>query len=163
MNVDEQKLQQFMGTVVGDLGGATTVLMTCLGDQLGLYGAMDGAGPMTAGMVARQTGCNEPLVQEWLDQQAAAGYVVHESGSATYTLPPEQAMALARRQSPVFVASGMFANAALFQRLDTIAAAFRSDVALAWDDRSDRLFRDWAESFHRISETPLDIVDGPGG
>jgi hypothetical protein len=35
MDIDEGKLQDSMGAVLGDLGGATTVLMVCLGDELG--------------------------------------------------------------------------------------------------------------------------------
>jgi hypothetical protein len=147
MTIDEDTLQEFMGTVLGDLGGATTVLMVCLGDELGLYEAMDGAGPMTAATLAQRTGCHERLVQEWLDQQAAAGYVVYDDSASTYTLPAEQALALARRQSPVFVASGMTVTASMFEDLGKVAAAFRTDGALAWGEHSEGLFRGTAEFF----------------
>lgn len=147
MSIDEQRLQEFTGTVLGDLGGATTVLMVCLGDELGLYQAMDGEGPLTAATLAERTGCNERLVQEWLDQQASAGYVAYDDNASTYTLPAEQAMALARRQSPVFVASGMSVTASMFEDLGKVAAAFRTDGALAWADHSEQLFRGTAEFF----------------
>ena len=77
MDVDEQKLNEFMGALIGDLGGATTVLMVCLGDELGLYEAMDGAGPVSSATLAERTSCNERLVQEWLDRvgSGVAGYV----------------------------------------------------------------------------------------
>jgi 2-polyprenyl-3-methyl-5-hydroxy-6-metoxy-1,4-benzoquinol methylase len=165
MDVDEQKLNEFMGALIGDLGGATTVLMVCLGDELGLYEAMDGAGPTTAASLAQHTGCNERLLQEWLDQQTAAGYVAFDESTTSYTLPPEQAMALARRQSPVFVASGMFVTAALFQGLAKMAAAFRGDGALAWGDHSDLLFRGTAEFFrpgyqHHLTSAWIPALDG---
>lgn len=147
MDIDEQKLQEFMGTFLGDLGGATSVLMVCLGEELGLYEAMDGAGPSTATSLAGSTGCNERLVQEWLDQQASAGYVAYDATAATYALPPEQAMALARRDSPVFMASGTAVTASMFEDLDKVAAAFRGDGGLAWGDHSQRLYRGVAEFF----------------
>ena len=165
MDVDEQKLNEFMGALIGDLGGATTVLMVCLGDELGLYEAMDGAGPTSAASLADRTGCNERLLQEWLDQQTAAGYVVFDAATQCYTLPPEQAMALARRQSPVFVASGMFVTAALYQGLAKMTAAFRGDGALAWGDHSDLLFRGTAEFFrpgyqHHLASEWIPALDG---
>jgi len=147
MDVDQQKLQEFMGTFLGDLGGATSVLMVCLGEELGLYEAMDGAGQMTPASLAGSTRCNERLVQEWLDQQAAAGYVVYDATAGSYTLPPEQAMALARRQSPVFMAAGMAVTASMFEDLDKVAAAFRGDGGLAWGDHSAPLYRGVAEFF----------------
>lgn len=147
MDIDEQKLQEFMGTFLGDLGGATSVLMVCLGEELGLYEAMDGAGPMTPASLAGRTGCNERLVQEWLDQQASAGYVLYDATAGSYALPPEQAMALARRESPVFMAAGTAVTASMFEDLDKVAAAFRGDGGMAWGDHSELLYRGVAEFF----------------
>jgi 2-polyprenyl-3-methyl-5-hydroxy-6-metoxy-1,4-benzoquinol methylase len=154
-----------MGTVLSDLGGATTVLMVCLGDELGLYEAMDGAGPMTAAAVAERTRCHERLVQEWLDQQASAGYLEYNDRASTYQLADEQAMALARRQSPVFVASGMTVTTSMFEDLGKVAAAFRGDGALAWADHSERLFSGTAEFFrpgyqHHLVNEWIPALDG---
>jgi len=153
--VDEAKLGEFMGSLLGDMGGVSTVAMVCVGDELGLYEAMDGAGPMNAEALSAATNCNSRLVQEWLDQQASAGYVVFDASSGDYELPPEQAMALARRQSPVFVAGGMQAFASMFQDMDKIAAAFRGTGGLAWGDHSPSLFRGTAEFFRPGYQTNL--------
>jgi 2-polyprenyl-3-methyl-5-hydroxy-6-metoxy-1,4-benzoquinol methylase len=147
MDIDEQKLQQFMGTFLGDLGGATSILMVCLGEELGLYETMDGSGPMSPAKLAGDSGCNERLVEEWLDQQASAGYVIYDATDGSYALPPEQAMALARRQSPVFMASGVAVTASMFEDLAKVAAAFRGDGGLAWGDHSELLYRGVAEFF----------------
>lgn len=144
-NVDEDRLTQFLGAVVSDLGGATTVANVCLGDQLGLYAAMAGRGWMTAADLSAATTCNPRLLQEWLDQQAAAGYV--DAEGYTYRLPDEHAAVLAHRDSPAFVAGGQHSMAAMFRDLDRVAEAFRGDGGLAWGDHDARLFTGTAEFF----------------
>ena len=155
MDVDDQKLHEFMGSLLGDMGGAATVLMVCLGDELGLYEAMDGAGQVSAETLASRVGCHPRLVQEWCDQQASAGYVLYDQVTGSYELPAEQAMALARRQSPVFVAGGLISLAAMFEDFQKMAAAFRGDGGLAWGDHSPLLFRGVAEFFRPGYQTHL--------
>jgi 2-polyprenyl-3-methyl-5-hydroxy-6-metoxy-1,4-benzoquinol methylase len=147
MEFDEAKLGAFMESFLSDIGGVSTIAMVCLGDELGLYEAMAGQGPMNAEKLAAATECNQRLVQEWLDQQASAGYVAFDASNETYELPPEQAMALAHRQSPVFVATGTLAFASMFQDVDKVAAAFRGDGGLPWGDHNPSLFRGTAEFF----------------
>jgi 2-polyprenyl-3-methyl-5-hydroxy-6-metoxy-1,4-benzoquinol methylase len=163
--IDEGKLNEFMGSFLGDMGGYVTVTMVCVGNELGLYDAMDGSGPMTADELAAATGCNGRLVQEWLDQQAAAHYVVYDTDRGTYELPAEHAMALAQRQSPVFVAGGSLAMASMMQDLDKVVDAFRGDGGLAWGDHSPSLFRGTAEFFrpgyqHHLTTDWIPALDG---
>src|SRR3954453_8018410 len=106
----------FMGRLVTDLGGATMAASMIVGDELGLYRAMASGEPMTAEDVAAQTGCNARLVREWLNGQAAAGYMEYVDGR--YRLPEEQALALAVADSPVFVAGGAVVLATLFLDMD---------------------------------------------
>jgi SAM-dependent methyltransferase len=165
MDIDESRLQEFMGSFMNDMGGATTVLMVCLGDELGFYDAMAGSGPVDAAGLAEASGCNARLAQEWLDQQAAAGYVVYDAEAGSYELPAEHAMALAHRQSPVFVAGGTIAMVAMFEDFERIAAAFRGDGALAWGDHSPHLFRGTAEFFrpgyqHHLTSEWIPALDG---
>jgi 2-polyprenyl-3-methyl-5-hydroxy-6-metoxy-1,4-benzoquinol methylase len=147
MQVDQDKLQDFLGRFVGDMGGVATMAMVALGNDLGLYEAMDGKGPLDAAALAAATGCNRRLLQEWLDQQAAAGYVEYDAANGRYELPAEQAFALAQRNSPAFVAGGSLALASMFHDLDRVAEAFRHDGALAWGDHHPILFRGTAEFF----------------
>ena len=93
--LDEAKLNQFIGQVLGDLGGALSVPLVRLGDQLGLYKALHASGPMTPGELASNAGIAERYAREWLSHQAASGYVTYDSGSNKFTLPPEQAMVFA--------------------------------------------------------------------
>ncbi len=102
--VDEAKLEQFMGMMVGYMTGSALCFAAGLGDELGLYRAMAGAGPMTAEAVASKSECNPRLVREWLDGQAAGGMIGYDAESDAYELSDEAAMALADDSSPAFVA-----------------------------------------------------------
>ena len=94
--LDEGALEQFVHQAVGDLAAAISGLMLHLGDRLGLYRAMAGAGPVTSAGLAESTGTHERYVREWLNAQAAGGYVEYEADSGRYVLPPEQSVALVR-------------------------------------------------------------------
>src|SRR5580765_2000877 len=144
--MDEAKLHEFMGKVVTDMGGGCRMAMVLIGDELGLYKAMADNQPIAAADLARRTGCNARLVREWLDANAAAGHLVAANGS--YRLPPEQAMALANEDSPVFVAPGQSVVASCFLDLDKVLAAFRGDGAFPWGEHHHRMFHG-VEKFFR--------------
>jgi hypothetical protein len=76
--VDEGKLRQFMGKIVVDLGGAVSVPLVRIGLRLGLYQAMNGAGPMTSRELAEKTKISERYAREWLAQNAASGYLSYD-------------------------------------------------------------------------------------
>jgi DNA-binding IclR family transcriptional regulator len=104
MSIDETKLNEFMGKIVGDLGVTMSGALLVLGDRLGLYKALAASGPVTPDELARRTETSERYVREWLNAQAASGYVTYEPATGRYTLPPEQAFALANDESPASVA-----------------------------------------------------------
>ncbi|HEX3692733.1 MAG TPA: SAM-dependent methyltransferase, partial [Solirubrobacteraceae bacterium] len=103
VEIDEAKLEEFMGQFVGDLGAAITTPLVLIGDKLGLYKAMADSEPVTSQELAERTDCNERYIREWLCQQAASGYVEYDASTGTFRLPPEQAMALANEDSPAFI------------------------------------------------------------
>jgi SAM-dependent methyltransferase len=139
--VNEAKLEEFMGMMVGYMTGTALCFAVGLGDELGLYRAMAGAGAMNAETVASKSECNPRLVREWLDGQAAGGLIGYDAGSDTYELSEEAAMALADEGSPAFVARAMNAIASVFIDLPKIATAFRGDGALSWGDHDPCLFK----------------------
>jgi SAM-dependent methyltransferase len=138
--IDEAKLEQFMGQMVGHMTGGALCFGVWLGDELGLYRALAGAGPTTAEEVAGTTDCNPRLVREWLDGQVAGGLVDYDPAADRYELSPEATMALADETSPVFVARAMNAFGSLFLDLDKIKTAFSGDGALSWGDHHPCLF-----------------------
>ncbi len=136
--MDEGRLNDFMGKLVVDMGGAAIMANVMIGDELGLYRAMADGEPVTPEDLAQRTGCNARLVREWLSGQAASGYVEHQQGR--FTLPEEQAMALAEEDSPVYVAGGASVLASMYLDKDKVVAAMRGDGALSWADHHPCLF-----------------------
>jgi SAM-dependent methyltransferase len=140
MDIDQGKLDAFMGKMIGHMTGGAICQSIWLGDELGLYRELAGSGPRTADSVAQKTKCNPRLVREWLDGQAAGGLVAYDASKDTYELSPEAAMALAHDTSPVFVARAMNAFASMFIDMPKIAAAFKGSGALPWGDHHQCLF-----------------------
>ncbi len=138
--INEERLNEFMMQVVGDMGAAAGAVLTYAGDRLGLYRALDGAGPLTAAQLADKTGTHTRSIQEWLNAQAAAGYVTYDASAETYTLPPEQALALANEDSPVFVGGAWEVVASMWATSDRILNALRDGNGVGWGDFDDRLF-----------------------
>ena len=136
--MDEAKLHEFMGKLVTDMGGAAMIANVILGEELGLYRAMADSSPVTPEELAAKTGCHARLIREWLSAQAAAGYIEHSEGQ--FRLPPEQALALAVEDSPVFVAGGAVVLASLFLDKDKMVAAMRGNGALAWGEHHPSMF-----------------------
>ena len=91
---DPTKLDAFMGKAVMDMGAAMFATLVVIGDKLGLYKAMAGAGPLTSTQLAAKTNTTERYVGEWLNANAASGYVSYDAATKKYELLPEQAFAL---------------------------------------------------------------------
>jgi 2-polyprenyl-3-methyl-5-hydroxy-6-metoxy-1,4-benzoquinol methylase len=138
--VDENKLQQFMGKMIGHMTGGVVCQSVYLGDELGFYRALAGAPPTTADALATKTKCNPRLTREWLDTQAGAGLIDFDAAKDTYALSSEAAMALADDASPVFVARAMHAFASLMIDVPKVVAAFRGDGGIPWGDHHHCLF-----------------------
>jgi SAM-dependent methyltransferase len=136
--MDEAKLHEFMGKLVTDMSGAAMIATVILGEELGLYRAMADSVPITPEDLATKTGCNTRLIREWLSAQAAAGYMEHVEGR--FRLPPEQALALAVEDAPVFVAGGAAVLASFFLDKDKLVAAMRGNGALEWGEHHPCMF-----------------------
>src|SRR5256885_11208345 len=97
---DSERLNAFLGRMVGDLGAIATGALVVLGDRLGLYKAMASGEKLSSNELARRTGTTERYVREWLAAQAAAGYVDYDETSNLFFLNPEQAAVFADEDSP---------------------------------------------------------------
>jgi SAM-dependent methyltransferase len=132
--LDVEKLFEFVFKAVDEVGATLNTALVVMGDRLGLYRALAGAGPLTPAELAKQTGTAERYVREWLNQQAAGGYVEYEAETGRYSLPPEQAVALTDDSSPAFLPG--FFQIALGSVIDSprIAEAAKSGEGVGWHD-----------------------------
>jgi SAM-dependent methyltransferase len=138
--IDQKKLESFVQRAISDLSAGYGGVMVSLGSKLGLYKAMAGAGPVSSSELAARSGCAERYVREWLNSQAAGGYVGYHALSDTYELSPEQALVLADDTSPVHVPNAWNTAASMWQDEDKAAEAFRTGNGVPWSDHSGRLF-----------------------
>jgi 2-polyprenyl-3-methyl-5-hydroxy-6-metoxy-1,4-benzoquinol methylase len=138
--VDEAKLNEFIGRILGDLGGAFSVSLVRIGDRLGLYKALNANGPMTPGELATKTNIAERYAREWLSHQAASGYLSYDSDSGRFTLLPEQAMVFAQPDSPVYMQGGFEVAMVMMENQALVEPAFRSGKGIGWGEQSQCLF-----------------------
>ena len=124
MAVDEARVEELVGQLAGHMTGAALCVAIWLGDELGYYRAMAGAGALGADALAKKAGCNPRLTREWLDGQAAAGFVAYDAANDTYALSDEWAMILADESAPTFMARGMNVIVSLAVDGDKLRAAY---------------------------------------
>jgi SAM-dependent methyltransferase len=132
--LDGKKLEQFVFKAVEEVGATLNAALVVMGDRLGLYRALAGAGPLTPAELAARTETAERYVREWLNAQAAGGYVEYDAATATYTLPPEQTVALTDESSPAYLPG--FFQIALGSVVDSprITEAARSGEGYGWHE-----------------------------
>jgi SAM-dependent methyltransferase len=140
MAVDETKLKEFIGKAVSEWGAAYGVLLTFLGDRLGLFKAMAGAGELTPEELAKKSGTHPRMIKEWLAAQAAGGFVIYNPAAGTYILPDEHALALTNENSPAYIAGEYQVIMGLFKDEEKIIEAFRTGKGLGWGDHHHYLF-----------------------
>ena len=132
--IDRAKLEAFATRTVGDIAASYNGVMVSLGAKLGLYEALAGAGPLSPKELASRAGCAERYVREWLNQQAAAGYLDYHAMSDTYELSPEHALVLADEESPCFIPPAWSLPASMWLDENKALAAFRTGRGVAWGE-----------------------------
>ena len=158
MEIDQGKLEKFLGQAVGEMGAAMNAALVLVGDKLGLYKAMAGAGALTPAELAQKTGTTERYVREWLCAQAAGGYVTYDAATGRYTLPNEQALALAVEDSPAFLPGAFQVIASVIRDEPLITEAFRTGKGVGWHEHCSDLFQGTERFFrpgyaaHLVSE-----------
>jgi 2-polyprenyl-3-methyl-5-hydroxy-6-metoxy-1,4-benzoquinol methylase len=138
--VDEAKLHQFIGQMLGDLGGAASLAMVRMGDTLGLYKALHAKGSMTVAELAAEARVHPRYLREWLSHQAASNYLSYDPATQKFTLPEEQAMVFADEDSPVFMLGAFDVMAAMLGNQQKVETAFRSGGGVDWGDQAGCLF-----------------------
>lgn len=140
MPIDQARLQQFIGKAINEWGAAEGTLLNFIGDRLGLFKAMAGAGPLTPEELAAKTGTHPRMILEWLAAQAAGGIVTYNAATKTYAIPEEHAMALTDENSPAYIAGFYQTIVSLFKDEEKIINAYRTGTGLGWGDHHHYLF-----------------------
>ncbi len=130
--LDQDRLGELVLRVWRYKQGELVTLMMHLGQRLGLYDAMAGAGPVTADDVAGATGLDRRWVLEWLRSQAAADLVNTDDGEV-FELGPEAVAVLADRTNPQYAGGAMTAPIQRAQ-VDGIVESFRTGLGMSYDD-----------------------------
>lgn len=163
--LDMDKLQAFSMRSIADVAAAYTGVMVSLGSKLGLYRALHGAGPLSAREVALRANCADRYVREWLNAQAAGGYLDYHAGSDTYELSPEHAAVLADEDSPAYIPHAWNIPASMWFDEPKALEAFRTGRGVAWGEHDERMACGVAAFFrngYRASLVPqwLPALDG---
>lgn len=133
--IDEQKLNDFMLKAIGDISSTVSAVLVIIGNRLGLYKSMaESAQSVTSVELAKRTNTNERLVREWLANQAAGGYIRYDPSTGKYSLPPEQAMALADENRPVYIHGAYQAIRSYFKDEDKFVEMFKTGRSLSWGE-----------------------------
>src|SRR3954466_15114502 len=135
-SIDGAKLEQFVFRAVDEIGATLNTALVVMGDRLGLYRGLAGAGAITSAELAARTGTAERYVREWLNAQAAGGYVEYDAEEGRYSLPPEQVVALTDESSPAYLPG--FFQLALGSVVDSprITEAARTGEGFGWGEHS---------------------------
>ena len=145
LNMD--KLNEFIGRFVSDLGAAVHTGMVVIGEKLGLYKALAG-GPMTSAELAAKTKTDERYLREWLASQAAGGYITYDAKADRFSLSAEQAFALANEGSPAYLPGAFELALGSLAAVPRIAESFRTGAGMGWHEHADGVFHG-CEKFFR--------------
>jgi SAM-dependent methyltransferase len=145
--MNEKKLNDFLGQLLNDLGGAFGIALVRMGNTLGLYKTMQERGPLTSSELAGITGLAERYLREWLSYHAASNYMTYESATKRFALPPEQAAVFADENSPVYLVDAFDAAAAYLENQEKVQAAFKTGDGVGWGNQAGCLFCSVARFF----------------
>src|ERR1700733_7692196 len=163
--IDEKKLHDFVGKMLGDLGGAMSVPTARLGFRLGLFKAL-GDGAATADELAARAGGLAPrYVREWALAQAANGFIDYDGATERFSLSPEQAMVFVVKDSPVYLEGAFEVAAAMIEGEAKVEHSFRTGEGVRWGDSAGCLFCATGAFFrpgyvNNIAQNWLPALDG---
>jgi ubiquinone/menaquinone biosynthesis C-methylase UbiE len=139
MAIDQDKLMEFLGRFVGDLGATAAAGNVVIGHRLGLYAAL-AAQSGTAEQLAARTQTNPRYITEWLRGQAAGGYVQFDAATDTYSMTEEQAFALANPDGAVYIPGAFVLALGALKAEQQITAAFRTGAGMGWHQHDSDVF-----------------------
>lgn len=157
--LDADELRAYSFRVWNYKQGEMVSLMIHLGDRLGIYRAMENAGPLSPADLAQRTGLQERWLLEWLRGQAAAQLLDYiedtqgvegKNGQGRFELSATGAAVLADESGSLAFASGAFTGGTPPEVVDGLADAFRTGIGLSYEQmgpnaahRTERMLAPW--------------------
>lgn len=163
--INEDKLNNLLGKMVGDLGAAVNGALVIIGDKLKLYKTLHKEGPLTSQQLADMTGTAERYVREWCSAQAAQGYLEYHTDINQFSLSPEQAMVFADTESPVIMTGGFYAISSVYHDEPNVTEAFKTGDGVSWGDHCNCLFCGTEKFFrpsykHNLTQSWIPSLEG---
>jgi SAM-dependent methyltransferase len=163
--LDQEKVGEFLGRAIGDLGATVSAALVVIGDRLGLYRAMADGSPVSAEELAARTGTSPAYLRPWLANQAAGGYLQYDPPTGTFSMTPEQAYVLAVEDGTAFFPGSMQLALGVLRDVPAIEECFRTGAGFGWHEHDQDLFQG-TERFFRpgyradLVATWLPALDG---
>lgn len=130
--MDPARVKEVSGKAIGYLTGAVVTAMMHLGDQLGLYRALRGAGPITSADLAAKAGVDERWCREWLHSQVSAG-LIQNAGDGRFEMTEEQAAVLADEANGAFLVGGADVVMALIRQKERVQQSIKTGRGVPYD------------------------------
>ena len=138
--IDMAKVEERGGKVIGDVAGALSLYMAYLGDQTGVFEALDEMGRVSVAQLAEHTGMNEKYLHQWLGSVSAAGYVNFHAEDETFSISPEQALIFTREGQPACMQGFIQAVVSQYESHEKAVKTFKSGEGRPWSDQSECCF-----------------------
>tara|TARA_Y100000768_G_scaffold67414_1_gene47128 strand:- start:18486 stop:19559 length:1074 start_codon:yes stop_codon:yes gene_type:complete len=138
--VNHEKLMELFGNVFNDVAGSMAIMMSYLGDQTGVYQAMDKLGSASVGEIAKEANVNERYLLEWLSSNAGRGYVTYNDEIDEFSLTPEQAAVFARENEPTCIQGLIQGVVGQFVKEDTAVEVFKTGRGRPWGEHHECCF-----------------------
>jgi 2-polyprenyl-3-methyl-5-hydroxy-6-metoxy-1,4-benzoquinol methylase len=163
--MNDDKLNELVGQMLSDLGGAFIMPLVRIGDSLGLFKMLSEDGPLTSHELAHKTGLAERYLREWLSAMAASNYISYQASDEKFSLSEEQIAVFADENSPVYLIAAFDCAAANVHNQDKVQGVFKTGEGLRWGDQPECLFCAVAKFFrpgyqHHIMQDWLPALDG---
>jgi ubiquinone/menaquinone biosynthesis C-methylase UbiE len=139
MAIDADKLHEFVGKFLRDLGATVAAGNVVIGHRLGLYQAL-AKGPASAADLASATGTSPRYLTEWLAGQAAGHYIEFDPAAEVYSMTEEQAFALANPDGAVYMPGAFVFALGALRAEARIADAFRTGNGMGWHEQDEDVF-----------------------
>ena len=140
MSADHGKVMELFGSVFNDVAGSVAIMMSYLGDQTGVYRAMDKLGPATVSSIAIESQVDERYLLEWLSSNAARGYVTYDDDRQLFSLSPEQAAVFARENEPTCIQGLIQGVVGQFVNQDIAIDVFKTGRGRPWGEHHECCF-----------------------